>query len=917
MRKKAPRNTPLDDQTSLTSQLLTTKLAPPRLLPPFVSRRDLLARLDSGLDQKLTLISAPAGFGKTSLVSEWIAGRRHQTTPTPIAWVTLDEGDNDPIRFWRYILTASQAFKPSTGKSPLALIQNSPDPPIEVLLTLFINEIAQLPERVVLVLEDYHTIHAPPVHESLAFLIDHLPATLHVILMTRSDPPLPLARLRARNELNELRAADLRFSLEETLTFLQQTLPVQLPIEIINQLADRTEGWAAGLRLVALASRGKDDPVQVKHFLQTFAGSLRPVQEYLVADVFRAQPEAIQEFLLQTSILSRLTGPLCDAITGRDDSALILEQLERLNLFLIPLDGAGHWYRFHTLFAEATQHYAQSRLGKDRLRQLALKASQWYEEHGMLPEAIEGRLAAQDFHHAASLIRRAIAPSLSQNEHQTIRRWMEQFPEEVLRAHADLCLPFATAILFTSNRRSPETRRRLQIPLQIAEEHWRGEKNDHRLGEVLAFHSLVGWLQRDFKGSFTFARQALERLPDGDRQWRGISLIMLGVDELMQGKVQAARVTLNEALALCDAAQNIYGSLDSMLLLGEICYLQGELHQAAQTFHQVLSGAEAALMERNQAAIRKGRAQLGLGMVALEWNDLEKAERAVSQAIAASQQFPEEDLLADSPVVLAGIKLAGGEVDQAQHILESLIAQAERPYLFRVPRIYQARLALVSGDLSAAERWAATDALPGDEIPLIQLEQAALVVARLRILQGEAAAAIQVLEGWLAEAQDRGRTRSEIEIQILLSQAHAALEHRSQAVQALTRALELAQPEGFQRIFLIEGDRLATILREFLPEIQPEPLAAYARALLYTMVQEQAQKVAGLPHDTKLVMEPLSDQEQRVLRLLAGGLSNPEIAEKLFVSVNTVKTHVKNIYAKLNVKSRDEARQAARHLKIY
>jgi LuxR family maltose regulon positive regulatory protein len=914
-------------QTGDVYELLNTKLVVPHPRASLVSRERLLARLDEGIDHKVTLVSAPAGFGKTTLISDWVESlglkvdnspksQSKIQPPTQVAWISLDPGDNDPVRFWRYVLTACQAFDGQASESALGLLNNSPQPPLEVLLTLFINGMAQIPNKAILVLEDYHCITAQQVHETLAFFIDHLPAQLHLVLITRSDPPVPLARLRAHNDLNELRATDLRFTLQETEAFLQLALPFSLPSEEVTRLAERTEGWAAGLSLVALALHKMEEQREIEAYLDSFTGSHRPILDYLVADVFSAQPEATQEFLLHTSILTRLAAPLCEAVTGREDSALILEQLERANLFLVPLDRSRQWYRYHALFAEAMQHYARQRLGAGRLRELARKASLWYADHGMLAEAIEASLYAQDYGRAADLIQRIIAPRLVQNEHQTLRRWMEQLPEQALRDHPEICMTFATAILFTSNRHSAETKARMQLPVQIAEEYWRRQENDHRLGEVFAFRSLVNWLQRDFKASFSFGRKALGLLPASDRQWRGISLIMIGVDEILQGRLNTARQTLREALALCEAAENIYGTLDSMLLLGEVSYQRGELDQAERIFQRVLARTENAPMDHEQSSIRTARAQLGLGMLALERNDLEAAQQGVSQAVSASQQFPEEDLLADSPVVLAQVHFARGESDQAEQLLGSLAAQADRPFLFRLPSIYQARFALAGGDLAAVQRWASTEALPGDDVPTIQLEQQALVVARMRIEQGEADAAIHQLEVWLPEAQDHGRTRSGIEMQILLALARAALGERERARETLIQALTLAQPQGYQRIILDEGERLAKLLQDTLPGIGEESLAAYGRALLYAMAQEQSQKQTVLSPGTELLIEPLTEQEQRVLRLIAAGLTNPEIAEELVISINTVKTHVKNIYAKLNVNSREEARQATRHLRL-
>lgn len=910
----------VDAQAVDTFELLSTKLVAPPPRAPLVNRERLLEHLDAGLVYKATLICAPAGFGKTTLVSEWIAGHSQEDDRLQIAWTSLEGSDNDPVLFWRYVLTACQAFGPQVSEAALDLLNKSPRPPFETLLTLFINQMALLTNKAILVIEEYHAIVDQQIHETLAFFIDHLPATLHLVLLTRSDPPLPLARLRAHNELSELRGADLRFNLDETQAYLRLAVPLPLPDEVVNRLAERTEGWAAGLHLVALALQQLKKQEDIEQYLANLTGSHRPILDYLVADVFDAQSETIQEFLLQTSYLNRLTGPLCDAVTGLQGSSLILEQLELDNLFLEPLDGARRWYRYHALFAEAMQHYARLRLGMPKLRELSGKASLWYEGQGMITEAIESALYAQDYSRAASLIERIIAPRLVQNEFPTLRRWMESLPEEVLQDYPEICLTFASSILFTSDRHSPETKACMQLPLQIAEEHYRREQNCPRLGEVLAFRCLVDWLQREFETSFSLAKQALELLPDSDKQWHGISLIIIGTEQVRQGKLNSARQSFSDAISLCEAGGNIYGYFDSMLLLGEVSYLQGELLQAEQIFRQVLERLENATMDWNEAAIRRGWVQLGLGMLALEWNDLKSAEQAVSQAVSASQEFSEEDLLADSPLILAQVKFAQGDSDQAQRLLAALIAGPRLPYLFRFPRACQAGFALQSGDIDAVQRMVWTDFLPGDDIPLAQREQEALIIARLRIEQGEAEAAIQQLERWLVEAQDHGRTRSELEIKVLLSLAYAALGERAKARVELVGALSLGKPEGYRRIFLDEGVKLGALLQEMLPEIEEEELAAYGRALLYAISREQTRRETRTnPASGTLgesLMVPLTEQENRVLRLIAAGLSNSEVAEELYISVNTVKTHVKRIYEKLNVNSREEARGAARHLNL-
>src|SRR5438132_12360776 len=474
-------------------ELLSTKLALPRPRPSLVLREPLLARLDEALEYKLTLLSAPAGFGKTTLVSEWIATRGERQDPLPVAWLALDAGDNDPARFWRYVIAACQAFQTGIGKSALALLHTPRRPSLETLLTTFINELAQLAHKCVLVLEDYHVITSSQIHETMAYLVDHLPATVHLLILTRSDPPLPLARLRAHGDLYELHAADLRFSLAETRTFLQQALPFPLSAEAITLLESRTEGWVTGLRLLALALHGRRDPQELERMLVTFTGSHRHILAYLVADVLSSQTETLQRFLLQTAFLKPLTGSLCDAVTGRSDSEMMLEQLEHANLFLIPLDDVGQWYRYHALFAEAMQHEARRRLGEDNLRSLFDKASHWYEQNGLHAEAVEITLSARNFERAAMLIESSMWSYSAVNELYTWLRWVEQLPEEILQTRPALCLDYATALLFALDRSDPALLVRIQKPLEMAERRWQVEGNRPKLGEVLALRSQVAW----------------------------------------------------------------------------------------------------------------------------------------------------------------------------------------------------------------------------------------------------------------------------------------------------------------------------------------------------------------------------------------------------------------------------------------
>jgi LuxR family transcriptional regulator, maltose regulon positive regulatory protein len=907
--------------------LLTTKLHIPQARRDLVPRQHLFERLHQGLSSKLTLISAPAGFGKTSLVSAWMATRNAQQALPLAAWVALDAGDNDPVRFWRYVITACQTFNAAIGHSALALLHTAQQPSWELVLTVFINDLAQLAGQGVLVLEDYHVITAPQIHEMVVFLLDHFPTTLHLIMTTRSDPPLPLARLRAQLDLNELRAVDLRFSLAETQAFFQQAISRSLTPEMLARLEARTEGWVTGLRLVALTLQGRPeaDPQMMEQLLATLTGSRGHIFAYFITEVLNVQPASRQEFLLRTSVLSRLTSALCNAVTGRDDSEMFLEQLEGANLFLIPLNGAGQWYRYHALFAEAMQHEARRRLGEEHLRTLSHRASRWYAQHGWLTEAVEAGLAAQDFPHTAAFIERLIAPELVQNEYYTLRRWLERLPEAVLYAYPTLCMMYAMAILFTSDRRAPATMARLQTPLQRAEQHWRTEDNAPKLGEVLALRSWITRLQGDRTQALTVAQQALALLPAGEMQWRGVSLGVVGEAELLAGKLHAARQTFTQTHVLWQSTQNAYGTLALTLALSEVCTRQGELHQAAQLYRQVLTEAEHTPMDRHQALSRIGTARLGLGTLAMEWNALETAEQHATQAVTISRQVTDEDLRVRSSLILARLKHVRGETAEAQQLLQTLVAQMPQHRglsLLRDVRAYQARLALVSGDLVTVER-CITSTPQGDEVTRLQQEQEALLVARLRIAQGETAEALHLLETWRDEAHVQGRAYSALQIMVLQSLAHFAQHDLPRAQEILRQALAKAQAEGYQRLFLDEGETMATLLRLVWQEVKEEPLVTYVRTLLLAFQEQpagalrpRAEQVASPAVEAAFLIEPLSPQERRVLRLLTVGLSNAEIAQELCVSINTIKTQVQSIYRKLNVHSRQEARDTARHLHL-
>lgn len=899
----------------VNSELLSTKLTPPRLHGPLVEREALFGRLDAGMEQRVILLSAPAGSGKTTLVRAWLASREGNAKMPPAAWVSLDANDNDPLRFWRYVLTACQAFQGHPGQQALeVLLSAQQQTPFESALTVFINELASMDGRGILVLEDYHNITAQRVHETLAFLLDYLPETLRVVLITRADPPLPLPRWRAHHDLSELRAADLRFSAQETRAFLQQAFPFPLAPDTLTRLDERVEGWAAGLRLLALALQGRQDAREIEQALATSSGSHQHILEYLIADVLHAQPEPLQLFLLQTSLLARLNGPLCDSLTDRQDSAQVLTQLDQANLFVYPLDGAGQWYRYHALFAEAMQHEARRRLGEERCRELYRKASQWYEAQDQPIEAIDTAFAAHDFTRAADLMEHLADPHIFQSDFYTLLRFAEQLPEEQLQTHPGLCIIYATALLYLTDRRSPVTLARMERPLQIAERHWQAENNPAGLGEIEALRAAAAWWQGDFAQTFARSRRALELLSTESLVWRGTCLLHLSVAEQFAGRLDQARQLCMEAFLANQAAGNPFAARATQFVLCEICFQRGELRLAAQLYHQLFTEAGAV-----QDITDVGAACGGLARLAYEWNNLETVHEGATQMLETARRFSDDDLLARASLILVGTLHLQGQTEQAVQDLTTLTAQMQRwPHLLHDIHACHARLALLSGDLATAQQQIASCANYSDESNFTHQEALARLNARQLIAQDRTDEALKLLLTWQAETQERGFIHSLLEILILQSLAHHARKEISQARQALRQALTLARPEGYQRLFLDEGPAMGELLRSILPEMREEPLHTYTRELLHTFAREHAaeQSSSPAPSAEPILIEPLSPQERRVLRLLAAGRSNPEIANELVVSVNTIKTQVQSIYYKLGVNSRQEAREAARKLKL-
>lgn len=900
--------------------LLAPKLHVPQIRTALIARERLLARMDAGLQQKLTLLCAPAGFGKTTLVSQWIAERSSDTDFPAVAWVSLDISDNDPVRFWRYAITACQAFLPERGETALAHLQSMPQPSferasLETTLTIFLNELAQSTQQGMLVLEDYHAITEPRIHATLLFLLDHLPATLRLTLITRTDPALPLARLRAQGELNEVRTVDLRFSSQEMEQFLQRALTVSIPAEIIAHLTTRLEGWAAGLRLVALALQRQTTQEEIERFLGSLAGSHRSLLEYFVTEVLDTQPENIQQFLLCTSALKRLTGSLCDAITGRQDSTEILQTLARANLFLEALDETGEWYRYHALFAESMHYEARHRLGVEQMHDAASRASQWYEQQGQLAEAIESALQAQESERAAELIERFSESAHMQdsNEFYSLQRWFEHLPEHLFMERPVLCMSYVTTELFVgaTHQLTPTYRETLERRLHALEMHARGAEDQTMLGQICSIRALVLWWLDQPALAEENARQALALLPIHD-QWRSNALSILAHLDVFAGRYDSARQTFLQCLDISKSAGNQAFTRALMGMLGGTYLEQGLLTQAAHYMSRQLSAARTAA---DLDDICHG--QLASSFISYERNELATAQQQAQEVFAIGLQLAHEEHQYHASLMLARIAYARGEQEAALNQLISANGQTSSLFqLYGEALTWQVRFQLASGDLAAAQRWAEARPVHNPLFPTAQYEREELLAARLEIVQGEVSDALTRLARILDKAQENNRLRSTLEAWLLMVLAYHADKQHEQARAILLEALALARPEHYIRLFLDEGATMAELLRAVLAHTREKALSAYIQRLLQAFASEPGAARSMTSPDAILLNEPLSQQERRVLRHLAAGRSNPEIAHELVVSVNTVRTQIQSIYRKLNVNNRVAASELARELHL-
>ena len=916
--------TPVEAATPERDRLLATKLHVPRPRPGFLARPRLLERINQGTAGALTLVCAPAGFGKTSLLGDWA---RH--SQQPVAWLSLDGGDSDPARFWRYVAAALDELRPGIGQRVEALFQGG-QPPLEAVVTVLINQLVTEPEQVVLVLDDYQLVEAPPVHESLAWLLERLPSQLRLVLASRADPPLPLARLRAGGQLVELREEDLRFSSEEAAELLRMAVGVKLPEAAVAALGDRTEGWAAGLQLAALSLRGQAD---VGAFVDEFSGSHRFVLDYLTEEVLDGQPEPLRGFLLETSILERLSGPLCDAVTGRSDSQQLLEQAERANLFLVPLDEERGWWRYHQLFADLLQVRLQQEQ-PDRVAELHRAAATWHEAHELADEAIGHALAAGDATWAARLIERQLDARILRWEGATLQRWLAALPPELVGSRPRLSLAQAIIALIRGDLEA------IEDPLNAAE---RGaadaadepyEPSVGRAASMLANLPASIALQRaglavlrgDAGQLTASARQARAELEQGEWMLEFFTDWYLAEAEWLAGRLAEAEAALSFSIARWRTASDRAPAAAALGYhgLGLVQRDRGRLEAALATYREALAVAAERDGDAPQMA---GVAQVGMAAVLYARGKLNAALERVTEGIPLCRQLVYTPPLVTGLVTLAWIRQARGDPAGAL----DAIGQAERVQLSPVivglinpVPAERARLALAQGDVDAAARWAQASGLTATDELSYPREREYLVLARVLLGAQAPEQALGLLERLQARATAQGRTGSVIEIQALQALARSAGGDQAGALAALAEALTLAAPEGYLRVFVDEGPPMAALLRQLLAgrrQDRPAAVAAVPRDYLARLLEafEQAGLTVRLPVRSGGVVvaglvEPLTERELEVLRLLADGRSNQAIAAELVISLDTVKRHVSHLFSKLEVANRTQAVSRAREL---
>src|SRR5829696_6195098 len=902
--------------------IVTTKVRLPRRRPELVPRPRLRETLVRYEGRRLALVSAPAGFGKTTLLSEWLEDR--SADGLPIAWLSLEEADNDPARFLAYLVTALRSdLGEGIGEGVLAALRLPEFPLVEAIVGALINELADVRYEVTIVLDDYHVIHSEPVHEATSFLLEHLLENVHLVISGRADPPIPFAKLRARDQVTEIRAADLRFTTEEATDFLNGVMGLTISAADVAALEEVTEGWIAALQLAALSMRDRED---VSSFVETFSGSNRYVLDFLAEEVLERQPEGVSEFLLKTSVLERMSAALCDALTGRNDGQQMLERLERENLFVIALDDERRWYRYHHLFADVLRSRLQ-REQPEKIRELHRRAAAWYERNGWTSEAVRHALAAQEHDRAANLVEQVARKMWLRAEIMTLLGWLEELPEETRRRRPQLLLQYSAALLWVGRLDDvellvQEIERVLGVSGEGRDEDLQPSADEPLRQVLLGFFAAVrswrAYLKGEPHGAIALAQRALELLPEEDVELRSFAAFRLAEAYRTADDLEAASAAFAETAELGRAAGHEYLVLRAMSRQAKLQMARGRLRKADHVLQRTLRFA----VERGGDSLpATGEAYVAVGKLLYEWDELETAARRLKEGIRLAERMGQFDTLVEGYVTLSRLEVAQDNTERALESAREANSLAQRSGAGEAiveAAAWNARLHLTRNDSTAAvlelERIAG---VPAVSVSMVR-ESAQIARTRLTMARGEHEETLRLLEELRQSAEAAGRTGKLIEILTLQALTLWERSKRERALGTLTRALALAEPEGYVRTFVDEGAAMGELLSAALearqrghPDAAIRIPARYLAKLLAVLAQERAAPDVG-----EQLSEPLSDRELEVLGLVAAGKSNGEIASSLFVSLSTVKTHINNLYRKLGARSRTQAIARARELDL-
>jgi LuxR family maltose regulon positive regulatory protein len=910
----------------MAMRILKTKLFVPPLRQEIVARPQLMARLDGLQQRPLALISAPAGYGKTTLVANWLNEKAVKSS-FKTAWLSLEESDNDPVRFLRYVVAAVQTAVPELPDDVTRMLDEHGMVAVDGFLTDLLNALTAtstgsvhaVSHPIILVLDDYHLIQDGDIHEGIAFLLDHVPPNLHVIMTTREDPPLPLARLRGRRQLVEIRQADLAFSEAEAAEFLNDVMGLSLAEEAVAALAARTEGWITGLQMAALSMQGQDD---VDAFLAAFTGSHRYVLDYLMEEVWQRQSPEIQHFLLQTAVLDELCAELCDAVLGTRDQRLetgnspipsrqsqeILEYLDRTNLFVIPLDEGRQWYRYHHLFAELLQQRL-SHSAPERVPVLHALAGKWYEENGSLPEAIEHYLAGEDYDPAATLILQLADEYMMRSENDTLLSWVGALPHDVIGERPLLFVYQAGAYLLAG------------MSFTTIEDHLK-EALDHSEGtasaEVNVLRSLLAIFRADIEESEQLSQNALQLLPEENKFLRSLVVQNLALVKSINHDIESIVAGLLDAAKVCAAAGNVMSQVVCLSHAGEFSIYGGHLNEAKIYYEQAI---ETAVDSQKRPLPIMGIAKMGLGELHREWNDLDTAAALAEEGLALIQRWGALGGI-DGYIWLARVKQAQGDeagavaaMEKAAEITARFDASELDDYMVG---IFRARLDIEQGQIETAVRWFEESDLHNDDwadTPYHMWEAICLTLIRLTIAQQNYQKALDQINELIPRAEQMKRFGNVIDALVLKAVVYFSNNQRQEAQDALQKALALAEPEQYCRIFIDKGEPIRQLLLTLQQTNQPPNLQTYITQLLAAFESPVSSRQSSIIYPQSSI-DPLSERELEVLQLIVAGYTNRQIADQLFVAQSTIKTHINNIYSKLDVSSRSEAITRAQELRL-